>query len=196
MALLIGCLTVLLTGAAVVSDGLTPGDAERNRFDRFSSDRFAGKLESKPVAGDKLEAKGIETLDAKTRKHDKKRWRIEKPVSEREIYLVTYKERRKKTPLSNVVGKDSRTILLHFWASWCPPCKMVEPVMEELAAEWEGQLKVGKLNVDQNPKVSQTYQVLGVPTFTLFQSGEVLEHRVGAHSRDQLVRIINKVLGT
>jgi thioredoxin 1 len=87
-------------------------------------------------------------------------------------------------------------VLVDFWASWCPPCKMVEPIMEALAVEWTGQLKVGKLNVDQNPKTSQAYQVLGVPTFTLFHSGEVLEHRVGAHSRDQLVRIISQALDT
>ncbi len=85
-------------------------------------------------------------------------------------------------------------VLVDFWASWCPPCKMVEPVIEELAAEYNGRLKVGKLHVDQNPKTASRYQIMGVPTFALFQAGEVLHQRTGAQSKGQLLQMLGQVL--
>ena len=75
------------------------------------------------------------------------------------------------------VSTSSIPVLVDFWASWCPPCKMVEPVVEELAAGYDGRLKVGKLHVDQNPKMADRYQIMGVPTFALFCAGEVLQRR-------------------
>jgi urease gamma subunit len=71
---------------------------------------------------------------------------------------------------------------------------MVEPVVQELATEYDGQLKIGKLNVDRNPKTAAYYQIMGVPTFVLFQGGQVSEQRVGAQSRSQLVRMIRNAL--
>jgi thioredoxin 1 len=85
-------------------------------------------------------------------------------------------------------------VLVDFWASWCPPCKMMEPVIEELAADYNGRLKVGKLHVDQNPKTASLYQILGVPTFALFQAGKILQQRVGAQSKTQLVQMLSTVL--
>lgn len=85
-------------------------------------------------------------------------------------------------------------VLVDFWASWCPPCKMMEPLIEELAVEYNGRLKVGKLNVDQNPKTASRYQIMGVPTFALFRSGEVVEQRVGAQSKGQLEQLLHGVL--
>jgi thioredoxin 1 len=85
-------------------------------------------------------------------------------------------------------------VLVDFWASWCPPCKMVEPVVEDLAAEHDGRLKVGKLHVDQNPKTAGCYRIMGVPTFVVFQAGEVIQRRTGAQSKGQLLQMLGEVL--
>jgi thioredoxin 1 len=87
-------------------------------------------------------------------------------------------------------------VLVDFWASWCPPCKMTEPVIDELTVEYDGRIKVGKLNVDQNPQAAMRYQVMGVPTFAIFFDGEIAEQRVGAQSKSQLKRLIDSVLST
>lgn len=87
-------------------------------------------------------------------------------------------------------------VLVDFWASWCPPCKMTEPVIDELTVEYDGRLKVGKLNVDQNPKVADQFQVMGVPTFALFLDGTIIEQKIGAQSKAQLKRVIDRVLAT
>jgi len=81
-------------------------------------------------------------------------------------------------------------VLVDFWASWCPPCKMMEPVIEELAEAYGGQIRMGKMNVDRNPKTAFRYQIKGVPTFALFCSGEIVLQRTGAQSKDQLRRMI------
>ena len=85
-------------------------------------------------------------------------------------------------------------VLVDFWASWCPPCKMMEPVIADLAAEYSGRLKVGKLQVDQNPKTAGQYQITGLPAFVLFQAGEIVQRRVGAQSKGQLLRMLSQVL--
>jgi thioredoxin 1 len=85
-------------------------------------------------------------------------------------------------------------VLVDFWASWCPPCKMTEPVVEELAAEYDGRLKVGKLNVDRNPRTRERYGIIGVPTFVVFREGKPAGQRTGAQSRGQLERMLNEVL--
>ena len=85
-------------------------------------------------------------------------------------------------------------VLVDFWASWCPPCKMVEPVVAELAEEYRGKIKVGKLNVDQNPRTAQHYNILGVPTFVVFSDGNAGERRVGAQSKAQLSELLRVAL--
>jgi thioredoxin 1 len=85
-------------------------------------------------------------------------------------------------------------VLVDFWASWCPPCKMTEPVVDELAAEYDGRLKVGKLNVDRNPRTRERYRIAGVPTFVVFRGGEPAGQRTGAQSRGQLERMLEEVL--
>ena len=85
-------------------------------------------------------------------------------------------------------------VLVDFWASWCPPCKMVEPVVAELAEEYDGKIKVGRLHVDQNPRIASRYQIMGVPTFVLFHSGEIIQQRTGAQSKGQLVQMLGEVL--
>ncbi|MFC1576145.1 thioredoxin [Candidatus Omnitrophota bacterium] len=77
-------------------------------------------------------------------------------------------------------------LLVDFWASWCPPCKMVEPVLNELSEEEKGKLKIAKINVDQNRRTADAYGVSGVPTFIIFNSGKMVCQRVGAQSKQQL----------
>lgn len=92
-----------------------------------------------------------------------------------------------------VLGSD-RPVLVEFWASWCPPCKMMEPTLAELAVEYGGRLQVCKMNTDQNPRTTMCYTVQGVPTFIVFEAGEPRGRRIGAQSKGQLVSMLNKVL--
>lgn len=85
-------------------------------------------------------------------------------------------------------------VFVDFWGSWCPPCKMVEPVMDELAKQFDGKIKVGKLNVDQNPATRSDFNIGGAPTFILFKGGEVLTRIVGARSKKQLLASIDAAL--
>jgi thioredoxin 1 len=84
-------------------------------------------------------------------------------------------------------------VLVEFWGSWCPPCKMMDPLLAELATDYEGRIKVGKINADQNPRAAARYTVQGVPTFIIFDAGEVKGQRVGAQSRSQLEELIKEV---
>ena len=86
-------------------------------------------------------------------------------------------------------------VLVEFWASWCPPCKMVEPVLVELASECDGKVKIAKLHVDQNPKMAAKYRIMGIPTFAIFHNGEIIKRRSGAHSKKQLLPMMDEALG-
>jgi thioredoxin 1 len=94
----------------------------------------------------------------------------------------------------NTVIKSESPVLVDFWASWCTPCKMSEPTIDELANKYDGKVKVVKLNVDQNPKTAERYQIMGLPTYILFNSGEEIERKIGAQSKEQLMRIIDPLL--
>lgn len=82
-------------------------------------------------------------------------------------------------------------VLVDFWGSWCPPCKMVEPVVEQLAKQLDGIIKVGKLNIDQNPATCSTFGISAAPTFVLFNQGKLLERIIGARAKIQLLQIID-----
>ena len=92
------------------------------------------------------------------------------------------------------VLKSSIPVLVDFSADWCGPCKMMAPVIDELADMYEGEMKVGKINVDQSPDIAQKYNVMSIPMFAFFKNGEVIETAVGALNKAKLQGMIDKVL--
>lgn len=77
-------------------------------------------------------------------------------------------------------------VLVDFWANWCGPCKMIAPFIEELAEEYKGKMKIGKIDVDTNPSVPTRYGVMSIPTLIFFKSGKVMEQLVGAANKQEL----------
>lgn len=86
----------------------------------------------------------------------------------------------------NEVLEAAEPVLVDFSAVWCGPCKMLDPIVEQLAAEWTGKVKVVKLDVDHAPEIAMQYQVLGVPTLMLFMGGETLERITGFQPKDRI----------
>ena len=84
------------------------------------------------------------------------------------------------------VLKDKGVVLVDFWASWCGPCLMVGPIVEEIAKDFEGKAKVGKLNVDENPQTAGQYGVMSIPTLIIFKNGEAKETFVGVQPKEIL----------
>ena len=94
---------------------------------------------------------------------------------------------------SDVLQSDI-PVLVDYWAEWCGPCKMIAPILEEIASEYAGRMKVAKLNIDDNPNTPPKYGIRGIPTLMLFKSGEVDATKVGALSKSQLAGFIEENL--
>ncbi len=90
--------------------------------------------------------------------------------------------------------EDGRPLLVDFWAEWCGPCRMVAPVLDQLAEELEGKVRIGKLNVDANQELSMQYQVSSIPTFLLFKDGQVADRMMGAMPKAAFEKFIKKNL--
>ncbi len=92
------------------------------------------------------------------------------------------------------VLKSSEPVLVDFWATWCGPCRAVAPVVEALAKDYAGKVKVGKMDVDSNPQIATKYGVMSIPTLLMFKDGKVVQQIVGAVPRPKLEDMIKKAL--
>ncbi len=89
------------------------------------------------------------------------------------------------------VLKSAQPVLVDYWAEWCGPCKIIAPILDEISREYEGKIRVGKLNIDENPQTPPKYGIRGIPTLMLFKNGNVEATKVGAVSKSQLTAFID-----
>ena len=94
------------------------------------------------------------------------------------------------------VVKSSIPVLVDFWAVWCGPCQMQNPILEEVVREYEGKVKVGKVNVDESPATASKYGVMSIQTLMLFKNGQVVKQMIGVQGKETLGEELKKVLGT
>ena len=92
------------------------------------------------------------------------------------------------------VLKSDKPVLVDFWAVWCGPCQMQGPIVEEVATALTGKVKVGKLNVDENPGVAQKFGIMSIPTIMIFKNGTVVKQFIGVQSKETLMGELNKLI--
>jgi thioredoxin 1 len=120
--------------------------------------------------------------------------------------IITYVNSKKERTMSILIKtvsdesfgsdvlKSTLPVLVDFWAEWCGPCKMLAPVLEEVAGQFQGKVVIAKVNVDQNENTPAQYGIRGIPTLLLFKNGEVAATKVGALSKGQLTEFLNSHL--
>lgn len=91
---------------------------------------------------------------------------------------------------------DKGVVLVDFWAAWCMPCRMLGPIVEKIARDYQGRIKVVKVNVDENPALSQRYDIMAIPTMIVFRQGEVVQRLAGLLPEPQLKRVIDQALAS
>jgi len=109
-------------------------------------------------------------------------------MSSDKIVVVTDSE------FDSTVLQSERPVVLDFWAEWCQPCKMLAPTIEEIAGEYEDKVKIGKLNVDDNPNTATKYGIRGIPTLLFFKDGKVVQQVTGVKSKAEIKKIIDEEL--
>lgn len=97
-----------------------------------------------------------------------------------------------KNNFASEVENYSGLVLVDFWAEWCGPCRMIAPIISELANEWSGKVKVGKLNVDEEPEIAGKFQIFSIPTILLFRQGEIVNQIVGAQPKANFNKILTE----
>ena len=97
-----------------------------------------------------------------------------------------------KSNFESEVIKSEVPVLLDFWAVWCPPCRMLAPVVEEIAQEYEGKVKVGKVNVDEEPELAAMFRVENIPTVVVMRDGKMAESAVGYRPKEQITAMLER----
>lgn len=92
--------------------------------------------------------------------------------------------------------KSELPVLVDFWAPWCGPCRIVSPIVEELAKEYEGKVKIGKMNVDENSQTAAKYGIMSIPSLLIFKNGQPVKSMVGAQGKENFKKGIEEVLGS
>ncbi|MBI3577280.1 thioredoxin [Candidatus Gottesmanbacteria bacterium] len=93
----------------------------------------------------------------------------------------------------NEVIKSTTPVLVDFWAVWCGPCRMQDPILKEVATQIAGKVKIGKLNVDENPNTAQKYMVMSIPTLMIFKNGTVVKQFIGVQSKETILSELHKL---